>query len=348
MSRRRFAGAAALATLALLVGSLAEVGAAAGVDAQSTRASHVTPRATPPVHQIGGCQIFPDNNWWNRKVTGLPIRKTSKAIIKRQAAGHAIHLDLGTTEPYYGMPITVVDAAQPRLPLSFGVDGMNYRSESDPGPVPFPANTHIEGGASNTDDPAGGDRHVVAVVKGTCELIESFATERVYDGQGNVVGWRAAAVARWSLASNALRPKYWTSADAAGLPILPGLLTYEEAATGRITHALRFTLPMARSAFVKPARHCGPSGNLARTLPSYGMRFRLRKGFDATRYTGVARTIVKAMKRYGLMYADQGSAMYVTGTSDPRWEPVLDQLRAKPIDGRNFRVVKTGKPTVCR
>ncbi len=300
------------------------------------------------IHRVGGCQVFPADNWWNTPIKGLPIHKRSRAIIRRQAAGHAIHLDLGTTEPYYGIPITVVPADQQRLPLRFGVDGENYRAESDPGPVPFPANAHIEGGTSRTDDPTSGDRHVIVVQQGSCQLIESYATERIRDGQGNVVGYRAAAVARWDLASNKLRPKYWTSADAAGLPILPGLLTYEEAASGRITHALRFTLPTARSAFVRPARHCGPSGNLARSLPAYGMRLRLRKGFDATRYTGVARTLVKAMKRYGLMYADQGSAMYVTGTSDPRWAPVLDQLRAHPIDGRNFRVVKTGKATVCR
>lgn len=341
---RRTSQAGVLVVLAVMASLVAGV---FGVETPAL-AEDAAGRAAVAVHRVGGCQVFPADNWWNRKVTGLKIRKTSRAIIRRQAAGHPIHLDLGTTEAYYGVPVTVVAAGQPRKPLSFGAGGEDYRDESDTGPVPFPDNTHIEGGTSATDDPASGDRHVVAVVQGSCELIESYATERVYDGQGNVIGWRAAAVARWSLSSNKLRPKYWTSADAAGLPILPGLLSYDEAASGRITHALRVTLPMARSAFVTPARHCGPSGNLSRSLPSYGMRLRLRKGFDGSAYTGVARTLVKAMKRYGLMYADQGSAMYITGTSDPRWEPVLDQLRAKPIDGRNFRVVKTGKPTVCR
>ncbi|MFZ2503475.1 MAG: hypothetical protein WAW88_12485 [Nocardioides sp.] len=321
--------------------------APADAPADATAATSA-PAGRAAVHTIGGCSVFPEDNWWNTRLKGLPVHKRSRAIIRRQAAGHAIHLDLGVTERYYGIPINVAAADQPTRPLLFGVDGADYRSESDPGPVPFPDNAHIEGGASATDDPGSGDRHVIVVQRGSCTLIESYATERVRDDNGQVVAWRAAAVARWDLGSNRLRPKYWTSADAAGLPILPGLLTYDEAASGRITHALRFTLPMARSAFIKPARHCGPAGNTARSLPSYGMRFRLRKGFKATRYTGPARTIVKAMKRFGLMYADQGTAMYVTGTADPRWGPVLDQFRAKPIDGRNFRVVKTGKATVCR
>ena len=155
-----------------------------------------------------------------------------------------------------------------------------------------------------------------------------------------MVGWRAAAAARWDLSSNKLRPATWTSADAAGLPILPGLLSYDEAATGAITHALRFTLPSARYAYTWPARHCGPSGNTGRDLPAYGLRFRLKKSFPTKRYTGAARAIVVAMKRYGLIYADQGSAMYVTGTADPRWEDALDQFRAHPLDGKALEVVK--------
>ena len=166
------------------------------------------------------------------------------------------------------------------------------------------------------------------------------------DGSGRVVGWRAAAAARWDLSSNKLRPAGWTSADAAGLPILPGLLDYEEAASGRITHALRFTLPSARAAYTWPARHCGPSGNTDRDLPAYGLRFRLKKSFSTAGYTGAARAIVVAMKRYGLIYADQGSAMYVTGTADPRWEDALDQFRARPLDGKSLEVVKPWRRVV--
>ena len=283
----------------------------------------------PPVHAVGGCELFPADNPWNRRIDRRPVWKRSAAIVGRQAAGHDLHLDLGTTEDYYGIPVNVVDEDQPLLPLRFGTDGEDYREESDRGPVFVPVDAAIEG-----------DRHVIAVRRGTCDLVELYAAERVRDASGEVVAWRAASAARWDLSSNRLRPAGWTSADAAGLPILPGLLSYDEAASGRITHALRFTLPDARHAYTWPARHCGPSGNTARDLPAYGLRFRLRKSFPAKRYTGVARTIVVAMKTYGLVYADQGSSMYVTGTADPRWEDALDQFRARPLDGKALEVVK--------
>ena len=268
------------------------------------------------------------------------MHKRSSAIVKRQAAGHAIHLDLGVSEEYYGIPVNVAAADQPRLPLHFGVEGEDYGDESDKGPVPIPAGARIEGWRTGDPDPGEGDRHVITVQSGRCELVELYKAQREYDAAGNVVGWRASAAARWDLSSNKLRPAGWTSADAAGLPILPGLLSYDEAASGRITHALRFTLPSARAAYVSPARHCGPSGNTSATLPSYGMRFRLKKSVRTATYTGPARAIVVAMKRYGLMYADQGSSMYVTGTADPRWEDALDQFRSHPLDGAKFEVVR--------
>lgn len=266
-------------------------------------------------------------------------RRRTSAIVAKQAAGHDLHLDLGTTEDHYGIPVNVVDADQPLLPLQFGVDGEDYRDESDRGPVFVPADAAIEGGSVSDPDPIEGDRHVLAVRSGTCDLIELYAAERVRDASGTVVAWRAASAARWDLSSNRLRPAGWTSADAAGLPILPGLLDYEEAASGRIAHALRFTLPTARHAYTWPARHCGPRGNTARDLPAYGLRFRLPPSFPAKRYTGAARAIVVAMKRYGLVYADQGSAMYVTGTADPRWADALDQFSERPLDGRSLEVV---------
>lgn len=300
------------------------------------------------VHAVGGCPVFPADNWWNRRVDDRAVWRYSDRIVDRQAAGHAVHLDLGTVEEEYGIPVTVVPADQPELPLRFGVDGENYADESDPGPHPIPADAPIEGGTAAHPDPTGGDRHVIVVERGSCELVELYAATRVYGSGGEVVAYRAASAARWDLGSNALRPKYWTSADAAGLPILPGLLNYDEAASGAITHALRFTLPLARSAFTIPARHCGNHGT-ARSLPTYGMRFRLQSSVRARRWTGVARTIVIALKRYGLVYADQGSAMYVTGTTDPRWGPVLDQFREKPLDGSRFEVVRPfGDITVCR
>lgn len=293
-----------------------------------------------PVHTVGGCELFPPDNPWNRRIDSRPVWRHSAAIVGRQAAGHDLHLDLGTTEEYYGIPVNVVDEDQPLLPLQFGVDGEDYRSESDRGPVWIPADAAIEGGSTRDPDPDSGDRHVITVRRGTCDLVELYAAERVRDASGDVVAWRAASAARWDLSSNRLRPAGWTSADAAGLPILPGLLSWDEAASGRITHALRLTLPTARHAYTWPARHCGPSANTARDLPAYGMRFRLKASFPARRYTGVARTIVVAMKRYGLVYADQGSSMYVTGTADPRWADALDQFRERPLDGKALEVVK--------
>lgn len=335
----------------LLIASLCLVGTAVSLPTASAPAGPA-PGSDPGqvrragVHAVGGCPLFPADSPWNRRVDERPVWRWSQAIVDRQAAGHDLHLDLGTTEEYYGIPVNIVDQDQPLLPLHFGVDGEDYRDESDRGPVFVPADAAIEGGSTGDPDPEEGDRHVLTVRRGTCDLIELYAAERVRDASGKVVAWRAAAAARWDLSTNRLRPAGWTSADAAGLPILPGLLDYEEAASGRITHALRFTLPSARHAYTWPARHCGPSGNTAADLPAYGLRFRLPKSFPARRYTGAARAIVVAMKRYGLVFADQGSAMYVTGSADPRWADALEQFRERPLDGRALEVVKPWRRVV--
>jgi len=299
----------------------------------------------PRVHTVGGCEVFPADNPWNTRIDDRPVFAASDRIIRAQARGHAIHLDLGTTQRYWGIPVNVARKKQPRLPLRFGVEGEDYRHESDRGPVPIPPKARIEGWRKSRVDPPSGDRHVITVRRGTCTLWELYKAQRVRK-DGKVVAWKASSAARWDLSSNKLRPKYWTSADAAGLPILPGLLDYDEAASGQITHALRFTLPTARNAFTRPARHCGPARGTR--YPAYGLRFRLKSGFSTAPYRGAAKAVVVAMKRYGLMYADQGSAMYVTGSADPRWQGVLDQLNEHPIDGSKFEVVKpTGSITVC-
>ncbi len=291
--------------------------------------------------------MFPADNPWNTRVDKRPVFANSGKIVAAQAKGHPIHLDLGTTETYYGIPVNVAKADQPTLPLRFGVEGENYKSESDTGRVPIPQRARIEGWRKSRPDPRSGDRHLITVKRGSCRLVELYKAKRVKNIDGKVVAWRASAAARWDLSSNKLRPKYWTSADAAGLPILPGLLDYDEAASGEITHALRFTLPVARNAFTKPARHCGTTRGAR--YPAYGLRFRLKKSFSTRPYSGAARAVVVAMKRYGLMYADQGSAMFVTGTADPRWAGVLEQLREHPIDGGKFEVVTPdGAITVCK
>ncbi len=251
----------------LLIALIAPVACSALMSGRSSAASESTSAVTPDaptarkrvIHSIGGCQIFPEDNWWNTKIKHLKVSKKSKKIIKLQAAGNAIHLDLGTTEEYYGVPINVASSTQPKLPLRFGVSGEDYRDESDRGPVAIAPSARIEGGSTSDPDPGSGDRHVISVQRGTCELTELYAAERVRDSNGRVVAWKAASAARWDLSSNKLRKKYWTSADAAGLPILPGLLTYEEAASGKITHALRFTLPSARAASSSRRGTVGPT-----------------------------------------------------------------------------------------
>jgi hypothetical protein len=329
----------------LLVGAVAGTGDAAAPDPIESITG--TAAATAPVHTVAGCEVFPADNPWNTRIDGRPVFANSAKIIAKQTTGHPIHLDLGTTETYYGIPVNKAKVDQPTLPLRFGIEGENYKSESDKGRAPIPTRARIEGWRKSRPNPPSGDRHVITVQRGTCKLIELYKAKRVRNSGGRVVAWRASAAARWDLSSNALRPKYWTSADAAGLPILPGLLDYDEAASGQITHALRFTLPVARNAFTHPARHCGTTRGAA--YPAYGLRFRLKKSFSTKPYTGAAKAVVVAMKRYGLMYADQGSSMYVTGSADPRWSGVLDQLRAHPIDGSRFEVVKpTGRITVCK
>jgi hypothetical protein len=297
---------------------------------------------TPPsagAASIGGCALFPADNAWNRDVSGDPVAATSAALLAEMSPGNAVHLDLGTTEEYYGIPYTVVPADQPRVPIEYGTDGADYSDESDPGPMPIPLDVAIEGGSRADPDPASGDRHVLVVQQGDCVLYELYNTVRTASG------FRVSSSARWDLTVNAARPAGWTSADAAGLPILPGLLRHEEVASGRITHALRFTVPRVRRAYIAPASHCGQFADAA--LPPYGTRARLRSDFSLAPYTGDALVILTALKSYGLILADQGSAWYVTGTSDPQWEDALDQLRAHPVRGSDFELLAGGPMTVC-
>jgi hypothetical protein len=267
------------------------------------------------------------------------VDPASGALLAQMSPDNALHLDLGTTEEFYGIPFTVVPASQPLVPISYGTDGADYSDESDPGPMPIPLDVPIEGGSSSDPNPASGDRHVLVVQQGSCILYELYNTVRT--GSGFMVS----SSAKWDLTRNATRPPGWTSADAAGLPILPGLLKYDEVAANQLSHALRFTVPRARRAYTAPASHCGQYSDPS--LPVYGMRVRLKADFDLSPYTGDARVILAALKRYGLIFADQGSAWYVTGTSDPRWQDALDQLRAHKVYGRDFEVLQIGPVTSC-
>jgi hypothetical protein len=292
-----------------------------------------------PLPSIGGCQVFPQDSPWNRDVSGDPVASNSTALLATMSPENALHLDLGTTEQYYGIPYTVVPADQPLVSITYGTDGVDYSDESDTGPMPIPPDVAIEGGSSADPNPASGDRHVLVVRQADCTLFELYNTERTGSG------FRVSSSAVWDLKVNATRPAGWTSADAAGLPILPGLLKHDEVAADRLNHALRFTVPQVRRAYTAPASHCG--SHTDPTLPPYGTRVRLKASFSLAPYTGDALVILTATKRYGLILADQGSAWYVTGTSDPSWSDALDQLRQHRLTGNDFEVLQSGPVTSC-
>jgi hypothetical protein len=274
--------------------------------------------ASAPAPRIAGCRIFPPNNVWNRRIDGLPVRSDSETLKGSIGMGAYLHPDFGSYAGY-GIPWNVVRGSTPRVEVTF-----RWPAESDPGPYPIPAEPRIEGGS---------DRHILLLDRDRCRLFELFAAER----QGG--RWHAGSGATWDLDSNALRPRGWTSADAAGLPILPGLVRYPEVAGGEIRHALRFTAPRTRQAFIYPARHQAGDSDDA-TLPPMGLRVRLKASVDISGYPRQARILLRALKRYGMILADNGSPWYVTGAPDPRWDD--DDLHAlHGISGRDFEVVDT-------
>ena len=278
--------------------------------------------------RVGDCPMFPSDNAWNQEVAGAPLHPQSAQIIARiqSVGGDFLHPDFGEN-PDYGIPFVVVPPTQPLVPVTFTL----YGDESDPGPYPIPPDAPIEGGPSAT-----GDRHVLVVREGTCDLFEIGNAEPVNGG----ASWRASGGARFDLRSNALRPLGWTSADAAGLPILAGLVRYDEVAAGAIEHAIRITFSRTRRGFVLPATHFA-SSDTDPLLPPMGMRLRLRAGFDVSRLTGQARVIAEAMQRYGVIVADNGSNWYFQGAWSPGWDDAdLNQL--KSISGTEFEVVDTG------
>jgi hypothetical protein len=273
---------------------------------------------------LGGCPIFPADNEWNRDVSCDPVDERSADYLASMSAGaKLLHPDFGS-DPTYGIPYVLVSASQPRVPISF-----DYADESDPGPYPFPPDAPIEGGAGST-----GDRHVLVVDTSACVLYEAF------DAHFTNPGWHCGSGARFDLRSNALRPDGWTSADAAGLPILAGLVRYDEAMSGSIQHALRFTTRRTQRAYVHPATHFASSDTSA-ALPPMGLRVRLRATFEVSGFHGASLAVLRAMQRYGMIVADNGSDWYFTGATDTRWDDQdLDQLKRVPASA--FEVVKLG------
>jgi hypothetical protein len=291
---------------------------------------------------LAGCPILPADSPWNTDISGAPLAPDSATLVGAEAAGHNVHLDFGDTQSEYGIPFSVVGPRQRRVPIAYGTDGADYGDESDHGPFPIPPTAPIEGAPAGQPNPDSGDRHVIVIQRQRCVDYELYNAVRVRGG----ASWEVSSSARWDLTRNGRRPAGWTSADAAGLPIFPGLLRYEEAASGTIRHALRFTLPRARRAWQAPASHCGTTTDPS--APPYGSRWRLKASFDESPYHGPALAIVRALKRYGLMFADQGSAMYITGTTDRRWTRTIEDINQRhPIPGDAFDVVAGPAVTPC-
>jgi len=272
-----------------------------------------------------GCPVFPATNWWNLRVDALPVARDSARIVTAIGRSDHLHADFGSglwAGGPIGIPITVVRAAQPKVRVEF-----RYAAESDKGPYPIPRTVAIEGGRD-----ADGDRHALIVDRAACRLYELFALRPTANG-----GWRAGSGAIFDLRKNTLRPAGWTSADAAGLPILPGLARYEEVARGRIDHALRFTVSKTRRAYVWPARHYA-SSDPSPALPPMGLRLRLKRDYPIAGFPRQARIVLQALKEYGLIVADNGSDWYVGGAPHPKWSN--EQLHTlHRVPGSAFEVV---------
>jgi hypothetical protein len=306
--------------------------ASMGLTAAFTAAVALALPATPAQGAtVGGCPVFPPGNPWNQRVDSLPLHPNSDAIVRSIGRDDTMHADFGSGRwagGPIGIPFVTVPGSQPKVPVSF-----QYAAESDRGPYPIPPGAPIEGGRR-----ADGDRHVIVVDGSRCRLYELFAAYP----RGGGARWTAGSGAIWNLRSNRLRPRGWTSADAAGLPILPGLARYAEVARGSIDHALRFTASRTRRAFVYPARHFA-SDLTDPDLPAMGQRLRLRRGYDISRFPSQARVVLRALKRYGMILADNGSSWYVSGAPDPRWDN--EQLHAlHRVPGRAFEVVRFPRP----
>ena len=281
-----------------------------------------------PLPAAKRCRVFPASNPWNERVDRLPVASNSASIIRAIGPSDPVHPDFGSGR-YNGAPIgipyTTVPRNQRRVRVRF-----QYADESDRGPYPIPRNTPIEGGRRSA-----GDRHVIVVDRSRCRLYELFAAYPVNGGRS----WRAGSGAVWGLRSNRLRPAGWTSADAAGLPILPGLARYDEVRRGSIDHALRFTVERTRRAYVYPARHFA-SDLTDPDLPPMGLRVRLKASFDTSRFPRQPRIVLNALKRYGMIVADNGSNWFISGAPDRHWDN--DALhRLHEVRGSDFEVVDT-------
>jgi hypothetical protein len=287
---RRVAGPVALAVAAVAVFAGAQPHAA---------------RAATRVLPGTSCPVFPANNVWHADISKLPVHYRSAQWMGRmQTSTRKLHPDFGGAT--YGIPVTVVAGTHAKVRVSF-----EYADESDHVGYPLGSDTRIEGGA-NSD----GDRHAIVVDRSTCRLYETYATRRTASG------WTAGSGATWSLTSNALRPRGWTSADAAGLPILPGLLRYDEVRAGLVDHAIRFTTDQTSRGYLWPARHFASNRDDPK-YPPMGARFRLKAGFSLASYRADTQVVLRAMKKHGLVLADNGSPWFFQGATTTAWPDAL-------------------------
>jgi len=279
---------------------------------------------------LGGARPFPDDNPWNTPIDNAPVDPDSDLLIDSIGRAASLHPDFGANwnGGPFGIPYIVIAGDTPKVPVSF-----QYADESDPGPYPIPPNAPIEGGSASQ-----GDRHILVIDRDNWMLYELFAA------YPSGAGFTAGSGAIFDMGSNALRPAGWTSADAAGLPIFPGLVRYDEVVEEKvIRHALRFTAAATRRAYVHPARHFA-SASTDPSLPPMGMRVRLKAGFDITGFPESARVVLQALKTYGMILADNGGNWFLSGAPDPRWnDEELNTL--KTLSGNDFEVVMMGPMT---
>jgi len=266
------------------------------------------------------CYVLPADNVWNMRVDALPVASDSATMIGTIGSGSYLHPDFSSISGgNYGIPYNVVGNSTTKKKVKF-----QYAAQSDKGPYPIPKHPKIEGGS---------DRHILIVQKDECRLYELFAARKT------ATGWKAGSGAIWDLGSNALRPAGWTSADAAGLPILPGLVRYDEVAAGAIYHALRFTAPTTRKAYIYPARHYA-SDLTSAAQPPMGLRVRLKATVDISHFGPQAQVLLTALKQYGMILADNGSPWYVTGAPAAGWDDD-DMHQLQTLHGSDFEVVDT-------
>jgi hypothetical protein len=276
---------------------------------------------------LNGFVPFPSDNLWNKDISSAAVDPNSAAIVNFIGSGIGLHPDFGSglyNGSSIGIPYLVVGAQQAMLPISFTA----YGDESDPGPMPIPVTAQIEGYPA----PGSGDRHVLVLDSSNCWLYE------LYSSYANAASWNAASAAVWDLSADEQRPYTWTSADAAGLPIFPGLARYDEVAAGQINHALRFTLQSSRAAFVLPATHWAANSSNALAAPM-GMRLRLKASFDISSFSAANQVILTALKKYGMIMADNGSSMYISGAPDDRWDN-SDLHNLGSVTAADFEVIQ--------